>query len=199
MKNKKARIARHVALYDGYLQLDRYDLEVPGLDSDHRIRTLTNQEMVHSPDSVLVLIYAADVDSFVLGREFRTGVFCNQNHHDDPVILECVSGTIETNETPQDAAKREVYEEAGLKIDCLQTIAQIYKSPGILTEKAYIFYTRVAGSPQSGLYGIDTEEIVTQIEKREKVYELMDAMNIIDSASLLALNWFRAHEKSLTN
>lgn len=192
---KKAKSTAEEKLYEGYLQLYKYDLEIPSLNHKKAYINLKKRELVHSADSILVLIYAPAIDSFVLCQQFRVGVFFNENQ-DDPFILECVAGTIDNHCSPEKTARREVYEETGLEIGTLTAIAVAYKSPGLMTEKTYIYYAKVQGIPKSGLYGVDDEEIMTHIIKREKIYKLMDGMKIIDSATLIALNWFRANQEA---
>lgn len=179
-------------LYEGYLQLYKYDLEIPSLSLSEKSIQLTEREMVHSRDSVLVLIYAPRLDSFVLAKEFRLGVFCNADP-DEPFVLECVSGTVDKNSNPEETARKEAYEETGLKVAHLELLATVYKSPGLMTEKTYIYYTEFPGSPEEGIHGLqeEHEEILTQILPRTEVYVLMDAMKIIDAATLIALMWFR--------
>lgn len=195
-----AKIIKQLAchkLYEGYLQLAKYDLEIPSLANAEHSLCLNEREMVHTRDSVLVLIYAPHADCFVLGKEFRLGVFCNTNG-DDPFILECVSGTIEKNSNSEECARNEAYEETGLKIDTLELIATVYKSPGILTEKTYIYYAEFMGELQEGIYGLkeEHEEILTQWLPRTDIYTLMDKMKIMDAATLIAFNWFRANREN---
>ncbi len=188
--NKKIKTIYKESMYKGYLQLYTYDLEIPSFDAKKGAVRSKKREMVKSADSVLVLIYAPMVDSLVMCQEFRPGVFFNTNQ-DDPFILECVSGTIDEDKSPEEIAKKEVYEETGLTIDAVKIIASAYKSPGLLTEKTYIYYAEVNGTPEAGLHGVGDEEIMTHIIPREKIYALMDKGQIIDAATLIALNWFR--------
>ena len=191
--NKKIKIKIKEAIYKGFLQLYKYDLEIPSFDEKKDPIASKKREILQTFDSILVLIYAPEMDSFVLCREFRPGVFFNPSQ-DDPYLLECVSGTIDAKKNAEETAKNEVYEETGLTVDTVKLIACAYKSPGIMTEKTYLYYTEVKGFPKSGLHGVGDEEIMTQIIPRKRVYELMDEMKIVDGATLIALNWFRANE-----
>jgi ADP-ribose pyrophosphatase len=184
------------AIHEGYIQVFKYDLDIPSLGSSQELISLKEREIVHSNDSILVLIYAPLIDSFILCKEFRAGVFCNTSQ-EDSFILEGVSGTIEKSSTPEETAYKEVYEETGLKIERLELIASVFKSPGLMTEKAYIYYAEFTGEPEVGLHGLkeENEELLTQILPRAKVYSLMDTMKIIDAATLIALYWFRAIHK----
>lgn len=188
---KKAQVIKKELAYNGYLQLYNFELVIPSWsDSKDYIRS-KKREIVHAQDSILVLIYAPLIDSLVMCQEFRPGVYFN-SADDDPFILECVSGTVEEGEIPEDTAKKEVYEETGLMVNSVKLIASAYKSPGIMTEKTFIYFAEVAGSPKSGIYGVDDEEIMTCIIPRKKIYQLLDEMKINDGATLIALNWLRA-------
>ncbi|KTD17845.1 NUDIX domain-containing protein [Legionella jordanis] len=181
--------------YEGYLQIYQYDLTVPSFDHEKEHFCIKGREVVHNADSVLVLIYVPDMDSFLFCQEFRLGVFFNEAQH-DPFILEFVSGTIDKHSNPEKTAIKEVHEETGLKIDALEQIALVYKSPGISTEKCYLFYSEFKGQPLTGLHGLDgEEEIMTTCISRSRVYQLMDEMKIVDATTLLALNWFRCNKE----
>ncbi|KTD33734.1 ADP-ribose pyrophosphatase [Legionella nautarum] len=188
---KKINTIRKETVYKGYLQLYKFELEIPSFSTKRASLPSKKREVVQSRDSILVLIYAPMVDSLVMCQEFRPGVFFNAGQ-DDPFILECVSGTIDEGKKPEETAKKEVFEEAGLTIDAVKLIACIYKSPGLMTEKTYIYYAEVDGVPESGLHGVDDEEIMTHIIPRKKVFQLLDGLKIMDGATLVALNWFRA-------
>jgi ADP-ribose pyrophosphatase len=192
--SKTVKLLSKKKLYEGYLHLSKCDLELQSLASSESF-ILKEREIVSSRDSVHVLIYAPKADCFILGTEFRLGVFCNDNK-DDPYILECVSGAIEKNSNPKATAYKEISEETGLTIDALELIASVYKSPGLMTEKTYIYYAEYRGALHEGIYGVkeDQEEILTHWFPRLEVYTLMDAMKIMDSATLIGLTWFRANK-----
>ncbi len=186
-----AQVTKQQVLHAGFNRLCEYTLNVPSLDPAKPVRHI-EREVLHCSDSVVVLIYAPEVDSFVLGREFRTGVFFNAGS-DDPYIFECVAGMIDKDLSAEETARAEVWEEAGLRADKLELIATVYSSPGRITEKSHVFYNEIAGTPIAGLHGISgEEEIATQIIKRTDAYQMMDTFKIIDGMTLLALNWFRA-------
>jgi ADP-ribose pyrophosphatase len=181
-------------LYEGFNNVYACELAVPSLDTKKDYNRPFKREIIQCSDAVFVLIYAPDIDSFVFCQEFRAGVFFNKSG-DDPFILECVAGMIDRDDSPEEIARTEVYEEAGLTAGKLQLIAKAYSSPGRMTEKVYFFYTEVTGTPQQGLFGLETEheDIATHIIKRADAYKMIDELKIMDSMTLLALNWFRAN------
>ena len=56
---------------------------------------------------------------------------------------EIVAGIIDEGETPEEAAKRECYEETGCKINKLTEIQSYFPSPGSSESFYYIFFTSV--------------------------------------------------------
>jgi ADP-ribose pyrophosphatase len=189
--DKKTRIVSKKKIYEGHQLFLTCELEVPSLKT-HQPAYPLKRELLKCNDSVLVLLYAPESDSFVFCEQFRAGVFFN-DLGDDPFILECVAGGIDDG-APEDTARKEVFEEAGLEIHTLEKIACVYKSPGILTEKNFVFYAEVPGEPKAGFHGVDDEEIKTHVISRTAVYKLMDENKIIDVTTLLALFWFRAND-----
>lgn len=189
---KKARILEATQYYKGFNQFSVYNIEAPSLNPQNEHLYLKNREILHCSDSVIVLIYAFKIDSFVFCQQFRPGIFFNPSE-DDPFPLECVAGSIEKDHSPEKTAQREVYEEAGLEVKDLRKIIEAYTSPGNITEKTHIFYARIEEVPQSQLGGLESEgeEILTHIIKRKEVYRMMDDMKINDLKTLMALNWFR--------
>lgn len=191
--NKRAEIITEKSLHEGYLKLCQYDISVESMKDNKKSFHLNSREILHTPDAVHVLIYLPAEDSFLLGEEFRTGVFLNPAQ-DNPLILTCVSGAMEKDSRPKENALREVQEETGLILSELQLIASVYKSPGISTEKAFIYFAETKETPTCGIHGLEDEEIRTYLLSRERVYALMDNLKIMDAATLIALNWFRAKQ-----
>lgn len=189
------KISAKKNLYVGFNQLDEYDLQVPSLNLNNPDSRICRREILKCSDAVFILIYAPEIDSFVFCQEFRAGVFINPSA-DDPFILECAAGMIDRESNPEQIARAEVYEETGLTAGDLQLIAAVYSSPGRITEKVYVYFTEVMGVPTTGIFGLadEHEEIITHLIKREEVYRMMDELKIIDSMTLLALNWFRCRD-----
>jgi 8-oxo-dGTP pyrophosphatase MutT (NUDIX family) len=75
-----------------------------------------------------------------------------------PWQLEAIAGRIDPGETPEDAARREAVEEAGLVLDALLPVAQYYPSPGICAEFLYS-YVAVTDLPDgaAGVFGVEGE------------------------------------------
>ncbi len=85
------------------------------------------------PDSVAVL--PVDVDgSIILIRQYRPSP--------GAWLLEAPAGTVKEDERPEEAARRELLEEAGLEARELVKVGEGYVSPGYSTEKMTLYIAR---------------------------------------------------------
>lgn len=189
-------IKKQVTLYQGYNSYTLSDFCIPSYHHPGTLTSLTNREVLVTRDSVHILVYHPQSDSFVFCQQFRPGVFKHQTH-DSPMLLECVAGAIESGETAETTAYREVREETGLEVTTLNYICSAFKSPGIMTEKAFFYFAEVSTLPQKTIGGLaeEQEEILIHTIKRNSVYRLMDEDQILDCATLILLARFRQLRK----
>lgn len=99
-------------------------------------------------------------------------------------FLEVPSGMIEKDETPIDAARRELQEETGYIATQLEYLSEVCPSPGYSTEKMY-FFKAVCGEQDMSLLDFDehvTSSLFTMDELREKI----ENMDIKDMKTMLA-------------
>lgn len=178
--------------YKGFNQFSVYDFKVPSFDENKEFIMMKNREVLHCHDSVMVLIYAQAIDSLIFCQQFRPGIYCHKGK-DSPYPLECVAGSIDEEKRPDEIARQEALEEAGVELDELELILTAFGSPGVTTEKTHIYLGKVKGAPQSQIAGLldHGEEILSHVITRERVFEMMDNMEFLDVKTLLALNWFR--------
>jgi len=92
------------------------------------------REVIKHPGGVAVL--AIDDGKAAVVRQYRYAI--------DRVTTEIPAGKLDKipGEQPVDAARRELREETGCTADTMEYLGMIYPSPGILTEKLYIFYAK---------------------------------------------------------
>lgn len=95
------------------------------------------REVFVSGDAVTVLPYDPVRDRVLLVEQLRAGP---QGRGDPlPWQLEAIAGRIDPGETPEDCARREAVEEAGLVLGRLEEVAAYYPSPGAMTEFIYSY------------------------------------------------------------
>ena len=117
-----------------------------------RLRTPCGAEMdyvwIAGSDAAATLALTDD-DAVVLTRQYR--------HPLRRVILDLPAGGVHPDETPAEAARRELREETGYLADDLRLLGRFYPVPGLLSYTVHVFVARVhpGGAP-----AYDEREIV---------------------------------------
>lgn len=132
-----------------------FGLEVLGLTHRRFDGTMSppiRREVFVSGDAVTVLPYDPVRDQVLLVEQFRAGPL----GRGDPLPwqLEAIAGRIDPGESPEDCARREAVEEAGLVLGELEKVAAYYPSPGAMTEFIYS-YVALCDLPDgcAGIFG----------------------------------------------
>ncbi|MCC5989139.1 MAG: NUDIX domain-containing protein [Pararhodobacter sp.] len=107
-------------------------------------------------DAVTVLPYDPLADQVLLVEQFRFGPFLRGDPN--PWTLEPVAGHVDAGETPEQCARREAQEEAGLALRALHFIAGYYPSPGAVSEFVHSFVGLAALDGRDGsVNGLESE------------------------------------------
>jgi nudix-type nucleoside diphosphatase (YffH/AdpP family) len=88
-------------------------------------------------DAATVLPYDPVRDRILLLEQLRFGPLAQGDPA--PWLLEPVAGLIDAGETPEETARREAAEEAGLVIGDLHFVARYYPSPGGVSQVLYSY------------------------------------------------------------
>jgi ADP-ribose pyrophosphatase len=107
----------------------RVRLEVHHLEDDDTGRRISKEVCVH-PGAVVVLPFL-DAKTILLIRNRRVAI--------NETLTELPAGTLEKNEDPINCAGRELIEETGYMANRLKPIGSLYPSPGVLTERMFLF------------------------------------------------------------
>jgi len=128
-----ATILKERTIFEDYLIIDKGEIESGGQKfSRARIRR---------EDAVAVLLVNTDTGKVILTRQFRYAIADKTN---EP-ILEIVAGKVDKGEEPAQAAKREVEEETGYRIQehHLKFLFSCFVSPGYSSERFLLYYAQV--------------------------------------------------------
>ena len=140
--------------YLGFFALNQISLKYSQFDGD--ISELKNRVILMGSEASLILPYDPVLDKVLLVEQFRIGPFCRGDRA--PWVFEPVAGIIEVGETPEEAAKRELFEEAGLEVTQLVKMGSGYPNPGEATSYFYNYIAIVDLSEYSpGIYGAKNE------------------------------------------
>lgn len=136
-------------------------------------------------DATAILVFNLDTQKIILVDQFRYPTYKNGHGW----LLETIAGMVDPGETPEETARKELVEEAGLIVSSLERIGEFYLSPGGSSERIFLFYAEVSGASAiynktGGLqgHGEDTATLEISLEDaltKVKSGEIMDAKTII--------------------
>ncbi len=187
--SRKRSYSDFYALDDFKLRHERFD----GAMSD-----VLDRAVLVGADASIVLPYDPVRDEVLLVEQIRLGPV----GRGDRTLwqLEPVAGRIDPGETPEEAARREAVEEAGLTIGALERIAEVYPSPGTSTEFYYIFLgvadLSSAGGDTGGLASED-EDIRTHILSFEALMDQVARHDVANAPLALAAYYLSHHRHRL--
>lgn len=150
------------------------------------------REVFVAGDAVTVLPYDPVRDRVLLVEQFRMGPF----GRGDPLPwqLEAIAGRIDPGETPEDAARREALEEAGLALGALEKVAEYYPTPGAVAEYLYS-YVALCDLPDgvAGVFGAaeEAEDIKGHLLPFDRLVEVMTSGEIGNAPLLLTVLWLQ--------
>ena len=149
-------------------------------------------------DAALVLPYDPVRDRVMLVEQFRMGPQVRGDRV--PWQLEPIAGRIDADETPEQTARREALEEAGLELRGLELISRAYPSPGCSNEYFHT-YLGLADLPEdaAGVGGLlaESEDIRSHILSFDAAMDMADRGEIRVVPLLMALYWLARHRDRL--
>ena len=181
--------------YRGFFRLDRVNVAFDGFDG-HRIGPL-DREIFVAFDAALVLPWDPATDEVLIIEQFRFGPLMRE----DPVtrVFEPIAGLVDAGETPEDAARREAAEEAGLRIDEVLPMGQGYASPGYSTEYFHFFLARCDLAGAHGHVGgtaSESESIRSHVLPLDEALDLVGTGEINATPLAFMLLWLDRHRRA---
>lgn len=144
-------------------------------------------------DSVAVLIYETDTDSFLFTKQFRYPS-ARRNH---PWMLELVAGSVEEGENLW-IVLREIEEEIGYETNELELITTYFPSPGGCSEQIHLYYTELNSSQKTlkGGGAVSEKEDIELIKiKRTGIKKHLDEGAFNNSISLIGIQWYLLNKR----
>ncbi len=172
--------------FSGFYRLDRLQLR-HRLFSGAMGRQLERELFVRH-DAVCVLPYDPRRDEVVLIEQFRVGAVGKVAN---PWLIELVAGLIDKDEQPEEVARREAIEEAGLEVGELWPVTTYFPSPGGSTERVHLYVGRCDSSNAGGVFGLDEEgeDIRVHVWSLQQALQTVRDGGIDNAASIIALQW----------
>ena len=179
-------IIKREECFKGFYQLDRVNLRHE-LFAGGMSREISREVFVRH-DAVCVLPYDPQRDEVVLIEQFRVGAMGKAQ---TPWLIELVAGLIDKVEEPEEVARREGEEEAGLTFSSLWPITRYFPSPGGSTEFVHLDLGRCSTVGVGGLHGLEeeAEDIRVTVWAYEDALQAVRDGRISNAASIIALQW----------
>ena len=185
-RDDDVEVVEREACFRGFYQLDRLHLR-------HRLFAggmgkLISRELFVRHDAVCVLPYDPQRDCVVLIEQFRVGALDKSLN---PWLIELVAGLIDKDEQPEQVARREAVEEAGLGLAELWPLTQYYPSPGGSDERVHLYVGRCDSRGAGGVHGLEDEgeDIRVLVWSLDEALAAVANGRIDNAASIIALQW----------
>ena len=182
--------------YANFFSVEEYDLRFRRFDGSESAQV--NRAAFISGDAVTVLPYDPARDRVLLVEQFRTGPFARGDAQ--PWQLEAVAGRIDPGETPEEAARREATEEAGLALGRLLPVANYYASPGAKAEFLYS-YVGLADLPDGAgiVAGVpeEAEDIKGHLINFDRLMALVASGEVATAPLILTALWLQRERAGL--
>ncbi len=182
------------SVFKGYFQVDEYTLR-------HKIHEggwsqPINREVFERGHASAMLIYDPKKDLVVMIEQFRCGAFAAGYN---PWLLEVPAGIIEEGQTPLDVALRETTEETGCTPKRTEFIADYLVTPGGSSESMHLYCVEVDSDEAHKFAGLEEEGEHIRVLKVPvaELFEKLDAGEVHNSMSIIAIQWLKLHHKEI--
>lgn len=182
--------------YAQFFAVEEYDLSFHRFDGS--ASSVVTRAVFVSGDAVTVLPYDPARDRVLVVEQFRSGPFARGDSQ--PWQIEAIAGRIDAGETPEDAARREAVEEAGLTLGALLPVAGYYPTPGISAEFLYS-YVALTDLPDdvAGVFGVEgeAEDIRGHLIGFDELMALVASGEISNAPLIMTAFWLQARRAGL--
>ncbi|MFG6656798.1 ADP-ribose diphosphatase [Scandinavium sp. M-37] len=194
-KNDVEIIARET-LYSGFFSIDLYRFRHRLFNGE--MSGEVRREIFERGHAAVLLPFDPVRDEVVLVEQIRIAAY---DASESPWLMEMVAGMIKEGESPEDVARREAVEEAGLDVRRVKHMLSYLASPGGTSERLTILVGEVDASTAQGIHGLadENEDIRVHVVSREQAYQWVEEGKIDNAASVIALQWLQLHYQALRN
>ena len=154
-------------------------------------------DIIEAHDSVAILLYHKEKDSFVIVKQFRPAVFLKESTKSTKELgytYELCAGITDKNKSLKEIAQEEILEECGYEVplEKITKITEFYSSVGFAGSKQTLFFVEINETykkTQGG--GVDDENIeVIYLPKQEALDFIFDEKYPKTSGIMFAFLWF---------
>ena len=176
--------------YAHFFAMEEHDLSWRRFDAT--MSEVATRAVFLSGDAVTVLPYDPVRDRVLVVEQFRAGPYARG----DAGVwqIEAVAGRVDPFETPEEAARREAVEEAGLTLTDLEFVGRYYPSPGAVSEYLYS-YVALTDLPDdaAGVFGVaeEVEDIRGHLVGFDALMGLVTSGEVDNAPLLITALWLQ--------
>ena len=161
---RKTQESRFITRYDvDYLTEEGHPKTYEIISRNRNIQTLEELQN-RKPDSVIMILTDESGERILVSREYRMAVA--------QWIYNFPAGLIDPGETPEQSARRELWEETGLELTCIDDILDgSYSAIGFSNERNITVFGVARGEFKKSTS--DAEEIIPGWYTREEIRKLL--------------------------
>ena len=186
----------HRRPYLNFFAVEEMDLQYRRFDGS--LSNVVNRGALIVGQASVVLPYDPARDAVLLVEQFRAPLFMSGDRA--PWVWEPVAGLVDAGETPEQTARRETMEEAGLVLDQLEKAGRVYSSTGSSSEFLNLFVgiCDLGQVPDEG-GGLDSEgeDIRSRIISFDDLMTDVDADRFRDMPLVTTALWLARHRDRL--
>ena len=135
-----------------------------------------------------VVVHPGAVTNLPVTDDGRVVLIRNYRFATDGELLELPAGTLEPGEPPERCALRELEEETGYRAGRLEPLCEFYTTPGICTERMWVFVATDLTKTRQNLQG--HEEIRVDVIDGDEVRRMLCDGEIEDGKTVAALGMY---------
>lgn len=180
----------------GFFATETFDMQFRRFDGS--LSPVLQREVFVSADAVTVLPWDPIRDRVLLVEQMRTGPLVRGEAN--PWQLEPVAGRIDAGETPEEAARREAEEEAGLTLGPMEAVAAFYPTTAAYSEFLYAFVAPCdLPDGAAGTFGLaaEAEDIRGHLIDYKDLLSMLDRGELSNAPVILSVQWLIRHHDRL--
>lgn len=182
--------------YARFFAVEEYDLSFRRFDGGWS--PTINRAAFVSGDAATVLPWDPVRDRVLVVEQFRAGPLARGDAN--PWLLEPIAGRVDPFETPEDCARREAVEEAGVTLHTLHEVARYYPSPGAKSEFLYSYVALCDlpdDRPRLGGMASEAEDIRAHVIPFARLMDLIRSPEGANGPLILTALWLAANRDRL--
>ena len=140
-------------------------------------REVTVDVIRHPPSAVIVPV--PEPGSVILIRQYRYAV--------NRWLWELPAGSVDTGETPEQAARRECHEEIGRVPDTIVRLGSMFPTPGYCDEEMFFFRVSGLAEPDEAAALDEDEDIEVRVFALKDARDMVRRGEIVDMKTVIGL------------